>query len=138
MTRPWYHPAVIALGIAMMGVALYFFMTGIFTFGWMMMADEAPAGSIDRTIDLQVLHQDFVSDWPSFLAGLIWMSVCSGATMLSLLHVRMAIETMRTQYASWQAGLVDVEALTQKDLDALDQWVEQGRVPLERLRGTWL
>jgi hypothetical protein len=132
MTKPFYHPILVVFAAAMAGLGLWFLAQGIFAIGietWQF--NEAP-GSFGAQVTERIIQDNYISDWPSFVGGLVWMSLFMASLVMGVIHMRLAFKSAAMR------GKVPVELpLSNRELAELTDWLEQGRVPLEKLKGVW-
>jgi hypothetical protein len=129
--KPFYHPLIVVLSIVMVGLGLWFLAQGVYNMAAEnMLANEMP-GSFGAQADQKDLNENYVTDWPAFIGGTVWMSLFGLAVVMSLVHGRLAFLSRHMR-----AMNVDL-VLTEQDVKDVTAWLEQSRMPLDRLKEIW-
>jgi hypothetical protein len=136
--KPFYHPLIVVMSIAMVGLGLWFLAQGVYGLATeSSLANDVP-GSFGAQVDQKMLDKDYVSDGPLFIAGLIWLSLFAAAAVMSLVHGRLAILSWWTQGFRWDWSLLQFKPeLTDQEAAEVGAWLEQSRMPLDQLKEVW-
>lgn len=136
MRRPWWHPLILTVSVGMFSMTLHLLVNAALAVGFQMAASTFPEGSFGRTVNEDVLHQDYVSNWSILAANVIWIAVFTSALLLALRYLRMHLVSDLMAGGSFD-GKDDVEDLSDEDYKELDHWVNKSVVTIGVIGRPW-
>jgi hypothetical protein len=131
--RPFYHPLVVVMILSMAGLGCWYLAQSVYALCSESEIQFETPGSVGAQVSRQMINEDYVSDWPSFLGQVVWCSLFAAACLMCLVHLRLAV-IGRSHPSLQERG---VGLMTDANLDEVREWVGSSRMVLARLRGVW-
>lgn len=125
MTRPWRHPIVVAMAVGMAGMAFYLLVNGVYGMACSMNVSN---NAIDKLV-----RSEFVGDWPSLLAGIIWISIFAAAVIQCARYLVKLTKLRMSECTSFKG----LEKMNEVEVNVLGQWIDGASCEYPRLKRLW-